>query len=134
MCDEIAQPLVMKYRPKWYGNGTTFFGTKGWISLGRSSASSDIPAIHKALNQTANADGWINGEGAQLVKIFTDTIKGTTPELSPLDEAILSDTISHIGNIAIRTGRKISWDPAAGITTGDEDAMKLFVREKRRPW
>lgn len=112
----------------------TFFGTKGWISLGRSTASSDITEIHKALNETTGADGWINGDGAQLVKIFTETIRGTRPELCPLDEAILSDTISHMGNIAIRTGRKITWDPAAGITSGDPEAMKLFEREHRKPW
>lgn len=134
MSDEIAQPVVMKYRPQWDGNGTTFFGTKGWISLGRSSASSDIPEIHKELNRDANADGWINGEGAQLVRIFTETIQGKRPELCPLDEAILSDTISHMGNIAIRTGRKIGWDPASGIIQGDPEAMKLFVREHRKPW
>lgn len=134
MSDEIAQPLVMKYRPKWDGNGTTFFGTKGWISLGRSTASSDIPEIHKELNKTANADGWINGEGAQLVKIFADTIKRNAPELSPLDEAILSDTVSHMGNIAIRTGRKVRWDPAAGTIPGDPEAMQMFEREHRKPW
>jgi len=134
MSDEIAEPLVMKYRPKWDNNGTTFFGTKGWISLGRSTASSDNPEIHKALNKDTNADGWIRGEGAQLVKIFTDTIKGNKPELCPLDEAILSDTISHLGNISIRTGRKVTWDPAAGNIPGDPEAMKLFTREHRRPW
>jgi len=134
MSNEIAQPEVMQYRPKWDDNGTTFFGTKGWISLGRSTASSNLPEIHKALNQTANADGWINGEGAQLVKIFTDTIRGIKPELCPLDEAILSDTISHMGNIAIRTGRKINWDSSSGIITGDAEAMNLFRREHRDPY
>jgi hypothetical protein len=134
MSEEIAQPQVMAYRPLWDNNGTTFFGTKGWISLGRTTASSDLPDIHKALNQDANADGWLNGEGAELVKIFTETIKGSRPELCPLDEAILSDTISHIGNIAIRTGKKITWDPATGSIPGDPDAMKLFVREHRAPW
>ncbi|MFA5817386.1 MAG: Gfo/Idh/MocA family oxidoreductase [Bacteroidales bacterium] len=134
MSDEIAEPLVMKYRPKWDNNGTTFFGTKGWISLGRSTASSDNPEIHKVLNKDANADGWIKGEGAQLVKIFTDTIKGNKPELCPLDDAILSDTISHMGNIAIRTGRKITWYPEVGTIPGDLEAMKMFVREHRKPW
>lgn len=134
MSDEIAQPEVMKYRPKWDYNGTTFFGTKGWISLARDSAMSDIPEIHKELNKTADAEGFINGEGARIVKIFTETINGRHPELCPLDEAILSDTLSHMGNIAIRTGRKINWDPAAGTIPNDPEAMKLFVREHRSPW
>jgi hypothetical protein len=124
----------MKYRPLWDNNGTTFFGTKGWISLGRTTASSDIPAIHKELNTSADKDGWVNGEGAQIVKIFTDTIRGKRKELCPLDDAILSDTISHMGNIAIRTGRKITWDPSVGTTVGDTEAMGLFVREHRSPY
>ncbi len=134
MSEEIAQPQVMKYRPLWDNNGTTFFGTKGWISLGRTTASSDIPAIHKELNTSADKDGWVNGEGAQIVKIFTDTIRGKRKELCPLDDAILSDTISHMGNIAIRTGRKITWDPSVGTTVGDTEAMGLFVREHRSPY
>jgi hypothetical protein len=61
-------------------------------------------------------------------------IKGKTKELCPLDEAILSDTISHMGDIAIRTNRKVTWDPALGTVVGDIEANKLFVRELRNPY
>ncbi len=87
-----------------------------------------------SIKNTANADGVINGKGAGIVKIFTETINGQHPELCPLDDAILSDTLSHMGNIAIRTGRKINWDPTAGTLFNDAEAMKLFVREHRSPW
>jgi hypothetical protein len=39
-----------------------------------------------------------------------------------------------MGNIAIRTGRKITWDPVKGEITGDPDANKWFVRKMREPF
>ena len=134
MTDTGAVPVITGYLKRYDGNGTTFFGTKGWISVGRSSASSSIPEIDKILNEDADANGWINHDWALIVRQFTETVKGLKPELCPLGDAILSDTISHMGNLAIRTGRRVTWDPAAGTTVGDADAMRLFVREHREPW
>jgi hypothetical protein len=67
-------------------------------------------------------------------KAFVDVITGKTKELCPLDEAIISDTISHMGDITIRTGRKITWDPVKGEVVGDTEANKLFIREQRSPY
>jgi hypothetical protein len=39
-----------------------------------------------------------------------------------------------MGNIAIRTGRKITWDPGKGEVVGDPDANKWFIRELRAPY
>jgi hypothetical protein len=134
MSDETAVPVLKEYLTRWDGNGTTFFGTKGWISVGRSMASASDPEINRILNADANPDGWINHEAAMIVRQFTDTIKGLTPELCPLEDAILSDTISHMGNIVIRTGRKVKWDPAVGTIPGDPEAWKIFDREQRAAW
>jgi hypothetical protein len=97
-------------------------------------ASASDPEINRILNADANPDGWINHEAAMIVRQFTDTIKGLTPELCPLEDAILSDTISHMGNIVIRTGRKVKWDPAVGTIPGDPEAWKIFDREQRAAW
>ena len=61
-------------------------------------------------------------------------INGKMSETNPLDEAILSDCVSHMGNIAIRTGKKITWDPGQGKVVNNEDANKWFVRELRKPY
>ena len=61
-------------------------------------------------------------------------IKGKIGETNPLDEAILSDCVSHMGNIAIRTGRKITWDPVKGEVVNDNEANNWFVREMREPY
>ena len=67
-------------------------------------------------------------------QLFVDVFKGNVAEACPLNEAILSDTVSHMCNIAIRTGRKITWDPTAGEVVGDSDANNLFIRTHREPY
>ena len=133
--DDVAREGMLNYRTIKEGNGTTFYGSKGWISLSRSSAQSDIPEINQKLNNfPKNNEGWINSENNKMGQVFVDIIKGNSKELCPLDEAIISDTISHMGDIAIRTGRKITWDPVRGEVAGDPEANKLFVREMRSPY
>jgi predicted dehydrogenase len=129
---DIAEGGMLNHREKKEENGTTFYGTKGWISLSRSSAQSDIPEINQKLNNfPKNKDGWIDSENNKMGKVFIEIIKGETKELCPLDEAIISDTISHMGDITIRTNRKITWDPVRGEVVGDPEANKLFIRPPR---
>jgi predicted dehydrogenase len=135
MSDDVALDGNLEYRTIKETNGTTFYGSKGWISLSRSSAQSDIPEINDKLNNfPKNSDGWINSENNTMGKVFVDIITGKSKELCPLDEAIISDTISHMSDIAIRTRRKIAWDPVKGEVTGDPEANMLFVREMRSPY
>lgn len=56
------------------------------------------------------------------------------PTVNPLESAIRSDTISHMSDIAIRTGRPIKWDPVAERIIGDAEASKRLDRPMRRPW
>jgi predicted dehydrogenase len=133
--DDIAQKGMLNYREIKETNGTTFYGTKGWISLSRSSVQSNIPEINKKLNSfPKNKEGWINSENNKMGQAFLDVITGKTKELCPLDEAIISDTISHMSDITIRTKRKITWDPIKGEVVADSEANKLFIREMRSPY
>jgi predicted dehydrogenase len=132
--DDIAATGVLKSVGKKDGDGTTFFGTKGWVSLSRSSASSDIPEINEKLNNFPKSGTYIHSENNSMGQVFVDVVRGKTKELCPLDEAIMSDTISHMGDIAIRTGRKVTWNPDKGEVVGDTEANRLFIRELRSPF
>jgi len=133
--DDVAIEGMLHHRAKKEGNGTTFYGTKGWISLSNSSAQSNIPEINTRLNAfPKNNRGWINSENNTMGKRFISVVRGEESELCPLDEAIISDTISHMGDIVIRTGRKVTWDPIKGEVVGDAEANKLYIREMRSPY
>ncbi len=132
---DIASNTILKDKAIKESNGTTFFGSKGWISLSRSSVESNIPELNRKLNSVPKqANGRVMGENNTMGRRFISVVRGNEPELCPLDEAIISDTISHMGDIAIRSGRKVAWDPNKGEVTGDPEATKLYVREMRAPY
>lgn len=112
------------------GDGTTFYGSKGWISLGRGAAASDIPKLHQELNVE------VFGENNRHGLNFIQSLKGEIEPFNPLDEAILSDCISHMGNILIRSGKdKIVWDAInREIVNYPELKALYFQRESRAPY
>jgi hypothetical protein len=57
MCHDIAKPIVETYRKNWTGDGTTFFGPKGWVSLSREGYAASNPEWFLE----------IQGEGAKRV-------------------------------------------------------------------
>ena len=132
---DIASNTILKDRAIKESNGTTFFGSKGWISLSRSSVESNIPELNAKLNSVPKqANGRVKGENNTMGRRFLSVVRGNEAELCPLDEAIISDTISHMGDVTIRTGRKISWDPAKGEVIEDAEANKLYSRVMRAPY
>jgi hypothetical protein len=40
--------------------------------------------------------------------------------------------VCHLGNIAIRLGRKIQWDPEKEVIVGDEEAAAWTTRPQRK--
>jgi hypothetical protein len=61
-------------------------------------------------------------------------MKTRKPTINPLESAIRSDTISHLSDICIRTGRPIQWDPKKERIVGDDEAAKMLDRPMRAPW
>ncbi len=125
--DVAEKKSLLSYRSNEEGNGTTFYGSKGWISLSRNSANASDPDIDLKLNN--NIRDYIG-----MGEVFVDTVKGETGEVCPISDAIISDSISHVGNMAVRTGRKITWDTEQGKAIDDNEANRLYVREMREPY
>ncbi len=112
------------------GNGTTFYGSKGWISLGRGAAASNIPELHEELNQEVHGENNLHGLN------FIQAIKGEIEPLAPLDDAILSDSISHMGNILVRSGKdQLTWDPVKREIINQPGLVQAhFHRNLREPY
>lgn len=125
--DVAEEKSLLTYRTNEEGNGTTFYGSKGWISLSRNSANASDPDMEMKLNN--NIKDFI-GMGEAFVK----TVRGEIEEVCPISDAIISDSISHVGDMAVRTGRKITWDTDQGKAIDDDEANSLFVREMREPY
>jgi len=124
----LLENLITEYGRK-SNNGTTFYGAKGMITISRDGANSDIPELNQKLIETPT-------RGAnRMGQMFADAIiGGKSKETCPLDEAIISDTMSHMGNMAIRRNRRFTWDPQQGSVIDDDEAMSLFIRNMRNPY
>lgn len=129
MSTDLATESVTEYLPGHHGDGTAFFGEKGWISISRGQIASNIPEIHEQLNVGVVGENGKHGEN------FIKVLKGEIDEVAPLDDAILSDCISHMGNITIRSGREVKWDAKnKSFPEAPELENKYFHREMRKPY
>jgi len=110
---------------------TTFKGTEGWVAASRGG----IDANPKSLLSTK-----IKPNEIHLLKSknhyqgFIDSVKSRSQAVSPIASAVQSDFVSHLSDIAIRTGHKIKWDPKKETIVGDEAAARMMTRTMRSPW
>ena len=121
----------IEFTMKTGGDKTTFVGTKGWVAATRGGIAAEPASLLKVA---------IKPDEVRLLhdkhhyRDFADCVLTRRTPLSNIDSAVQSDFISHLGDIAIRTGRKINWDPAKETIVGDEAAARMMGRAMREPW
>jgi len=113
------------------GDRTKFIGSEGWLAVSRGG----LDAEPKSLLQLKLGPNDLHlPESMRHDQNFLDAIRGSGKAISSITDAVRSDVISQLCNIAVRTGRKINWDPRTDAILGDEEAAKLTHREMRPPW
>jgi hypothetical protein len=113
------------------GDLTKFIGTDGWVAISRGG----IEAEPKSLLTSQLGPSEVRlMESANHYQNFLDAIRSRKPPVSPLDQAVRSDNLSHLCNIAVRLKRKITWDPKGEAIVGDAEATKMMHRDLRAPW
>ncbi|MEW6071755.1 MAG: Gfo/Idh/MocA family oxidoreductase [Planctomycetota bacterium] len=125
-----AQDAVEAYRP-FNDHGTTFFGAKGWVSVDRGGIYASDPAW---LGHTFGPDDIHLYESGNHYANFVGCVRSRARAVCTVEAAVQSDVISHLGDISIRLGHPLRWDPAAETISGDEAAARLLHRPLRSPW
>jgi predicted dehydrogenase len=131
MSHRVAQEVVSKYRDRWSSHGTTFFGSEGWVSVDRRGLEASKPSLERI--EFKGSDQRLY-ESANHGQNFLECIRSRKEAISPLESAIRSDTISHLCDIMIRTGRPIEWDPKREEIAGNPQAAKMLDRPIRSRW
>ena len=68
------------------------------------------------------------------VKNFLDCMRSRQQPVENLEVGHHVSTVAHLGNVALRTNRKIQWDAEKERIIGDREANKLVTVEYRKPW
>jgi len=111
--------------------GVTFEGTDGWVWANRGRHD----AHPKELLQSAITPGEIHlYESSNHFRNFIDCVLSRGPTVAPVEVAHRSITIAHLGNIAMRLGRDLNWDPAKECFVNDPQADRMLGRTMRSPW
>ncbi len=110
---------------------TKFVGTEGTIWVGRGYLRTEPESLKNSKIGPNDVHLVASSNHGQSL---LDGIKTRSDAVSNIDDAVQSDIISHLSDIAIRTGRKIKWDPKAETIVADEQASRLLSREMRSPW
>ncbi|MDH4238359.1 MAG: Gfo/Idh/MocA family oxidoreductase [Phycisphaerae bacterium] len=111
--------------------GILFEGSEGWIyvkrgqldanpkSLLTSPIGPDELQLYKSNNHKAN---------------LFDCIKSRKETIAPVEVAHRSCSVCLLGEIAMRLGKKLKWDPERERFTNDDQANRMLSRPMRSPW
>ena len=65
---------------------------------------------------------------------FLDCVRSRQTPVSDAESGHRSTSTAILGNIALRTGRQITWDRDTETIQGDPEASKLLDLAYRAPW
>jgi predicted dehydrogenase len=112
-------------------NGVTFKGADGWIFVTRGKLEASKPEI---LKDPLPSNAIRLYESNNHMGNFFDCIRTRKQPIATAEVGHRSVTVCHLGNLSMRMGRKLNWDPKAERFVNDADADKWLSREMRKPW
>ncbi len=123
--------VILGQQQKDIPGGATFIGSEGRIHVTRSKLISEPKEI--VAIELGPKDVHLYPSGSHH-KNFLDCMKSRALPICDVEIGHRSATVCHLGNIAVRLGRKIQWDPSAEQIVGDAEAAKWVDRPKRAPY
>jgi predicted dehydrogenase len=113
------------------GNDVWFHGSAGKIRVNRGRLDSDP----KEIIQEPIRDGEVRlYESTNHYRDFVDCVTSRKRPICDVEIGHRSVTVCHLGNISIRLGRPLFWDPEKEVIIGDEEANRWLSRPIRAPW
>ena len=116
--------------PPARGVGSLFYGSKGYMSLGRNRTwlgRDQKPGPVPARSGEGGGNNWAN---------FIDAVRSHKPsdQNAPIEEGAISTVLVHLANISYRVGRSINFDAKTQTIPGDAEANRLLTRKYRAPF
>ena len=108
-------------------NGTLVVDRNGWEVIPEQKKNKD--QMERVTLQKGN------GKGLELhMQNFIEGVKSRNRNLNAsIEIAANTASVAHLGNIAIRTGRRLYWDAETNKFINDDEANKFLVPHYRAP-
>jgi predicted dehydrogenase len=125
----FEQRLWSDYHQEGFENGDAFYGTNGYMILGKGGGWKIYDKKDK-LREEAKGNPDLLAHHRNFIECIRN---GATPA-ADIQEGHLSAGLCHLANIATRTGKVIEFDPKTERITNDAEANKMLAREYREHW
>ncbi len=120
------QRLWSPYWQEGFENGVAFYGTDGYMVIGRQGWK-----LVEKRNQVA-WDKKVQFSDIPHLQNFVRCIKSGGELNCDIEEGYRSTLLAHLGNLSFRVGRSLKLDPEARTIIGDEEATALLKRTGRK--
>jgi len=111
--------------------GVLFEGTEGWVYVRRGAIDAQPKSL---LQETIGSDETKLYESNNHKGNLYECVKSRAETVAPVEIGHRSCSVCLLGDIAMRLGRKLRWDPAKEEFVGDADANRMLYRPMRAPW
>jgi predicted dehydrogenase len=114
-----------------FGNGVKFTGENGWIFVSRGEIKASDPDILKIKLGPNDVHLY---DSPNHHANWLDCIQSRKRCICDVEIGHRSVSVCHIGNISMRLGRPLQWDPVKEQFVGDDEANAMMSRPMRAPW
>jgi predicted dehydrogenase len=125
----FEQRIWSPYVQEGHENGNAFYGTKGMLVLGKGKGWELFGPRNEPREKMSG-----NPNGTAHHRNFLECIKTGARPNADVEIGHLSAALCHLGNIATRLGRTLTFDPATETILGDVEANRLVKRSYRDHW
>ena len=118
------------------GHYTRFEGTDGWVEAGFSDESlkASDESILKTPSGKNTPSGRIRLPRKDEKRDFIDSVKTRGQTIADAEVGHRTNSVCLLGQIAVRIGTQLRWDPAAEQFINSPAANQLLSRQMREPW
>ena len=124
-------------------HGLRFIGTDGWVHVWRGGIEAEPRELLRTVIDQDERSLYIKPAQQQQWQVWAspghhadwlDCIRTRRQPVCNAEVGHRSVTVCHLGNIAMRLGRKLNWDPVKEEFIGDDEANTYLSRPYRAPW
>ncbi|MBM3500032.1 MAG: Gfo/Idh/MocA family oxidoreductase [Armatimonadetes bacterium] len=111
--------------------GVTFEGEDGWVWVTRGDIETEPKELRDGVFGVADERLYFSPHHHED---WLNCIRTRERPICDVEIGHRSVTVCHLGNISMRTGRKLHWDPAVEQFIDDPDANRWLGHPYRAPW